>query len=175
MQTTLLLFKEFYLTCSPKLSTHVNTKRPRGKPERKPDGDPQHGNARISETQKRSGWNPGARTSETQKRSGWNPDNTRARKTKHDKKSIKQQDAETRLQRKLDEAKKLLRATESKLKTAIRDNLLERSQKQHEAADRALASTRVAQDTSKAGPPIEKDHRRSLPEQEILHFSSVPT
>jgi len=117
----------------------------------------------------------GARTSETQKRSGWNPDNTRARKTKHDKKSMKQQDAETRLQRKMDEAKKLLRATESKLKTAIRDNLLERSQKQHEAADRALASTRVAQDTSKAGPPIEKDHRRSLPEQEILHFSSVPT
>ena len=40
----------------------------------------------------------------------------------------------TRLQRKMDEAKQLLRATESKLKAAIRDNLLERLQKQHEAA-----------------------------------------
>ena len=42
----------------------------------------------------------------------------------------------------MDEAKTLLRATESKLKAAIRDNLLERSQKQHEAADRALARAR---------------------------------
>ena len=46
-----------------------------------------------------------------------------ARTTKHDKKSKKQQDAETRLQRKMDEAKTLLRATESKLQAAIRDNL----------------------------------------------------
>ena len=99
-------------TRSPESSTHVNTKRPRGEPEGKPDGDPQR-HARTSGTQKRSGWNPGTRTSKTQKRSGWNPDNARARDTKHDKKSKKQQDAETRLQRKMDEAKTLLRATES--------------------------------------------------------------
>ena len=65
-------------TRSPESSTHVNTKRPRSEPEGKPDGDPQR-HARPSETQKRSGWNPGTRTSKTQKRSGWNPDNARAR------------------------------------------------------------------------------------------------
>ena len=70
-----------------------------------------------------------------------NPDGLLSRGS-HDKKSKIQHDAETRLQRKMDEAKKLLRATESKLKIAIRDNLLERSQKQHAAADRALARAR---------------------------------
>ena len=86
-------------------------------------------------------WNQSSKSGKRQGKSTPRKSST-ARDTKHDKKSKKQQDVETRLQRKMDEAKTLLRDTESKLQAAIRDNLLERSQKQNEAADRALARAR---------------------------------
>ena len=86
-------------------------------------------------------WNQSSKSGKRQGKSTPRESST-ARDTKHDKKSKKQHDAETRLQRKMDEAKTLLRDTESKLQAAIRDNLLERSQKQNEAADRALARAR---------------------------------
>ena len=97
---------------------------------------------RESENEDQSSyWNQSSKSGKRQGKSTPRESST-ARNTKHDKKSKKQQDAETRLQRKLDEAKRLLRDTESKLQAAIRDNLLERSQKQNEAADRALARAR---------------------------------